>query len=513
MGVESLNSHFTGGKSKIYLFIILFFALFLRVATLNNHGVWIDETWVVTTPTFHYDTNDIYPKFFEYPQVKNLPDKYINVLKKIYDLGPTTQICFMLASDMHPPFYYIISYYWTRLFGESIYGIRSLSIVIGLFSVLVIFYGCRPLLGEKIALLSSWFMAISPMFIHYNQLARNFSLVSLLVMLSFYLLSKLYKSFKWKFAILYGVTLFLSIFTHYYAIFFVISQAAIISLLEFKGNKKFFRWILIYLIVAVCYMPWLPALYVQFFLRNPTTQSGLVSFSLTTLLNQFYSIGFFPSITEKYVSSFSVNCLKLLNFFTITCILLYVFIKTTKKTKKYFIIVVLWAAVPIFLVACISFFKPLYSVKSLLPVLPAVAILFAIGLTQIRNKKIFYLLVCFMSVTMVASQFFWPTYPGIESTEDTRGAVAFVSKLMQKSDIAVVQPGFYRDGLWYYMKRNYIEIYNDLELSKQISERHNSVWLFRYWDNGKPCPTIHGAKPETKFSFFGVSVYFWISNC
>ena len=511
MGMEAMNSIFFRVNSKVYVYVILFIALFLRIVTLDNHGVWCDETWVVTTPTFHYDSESIYPKFFEYPQVKNLPENYRNILKMIYNIGPVTQICFMVASDMHPPFYYIISYYWTRLFGESLYAIRSLPVVIGLISILALYMLVCPPLGEEVALISSGFLAISPMFIHFNQLARNFSLMTLLVILSFMLLFKLYKSFERKFAVLYGIALFLSIFTHYYAIFFVLTQVLIILMLEFRGEKHFLRWVLIFTTVAVCYLPWLPVLYIQMFLRDPTAQSGLISCSVDTLLKQFYSVGFCPSLTDKFVPSFWVQRLEILNICCIGTVLVFGYVKLKPDFKPYFKVICLWAFLPIFLCCCISIIKPLYSIKSLLPVLPAFAILIAMSLVQIKNIKSRYVVIGFGALLIILVQLIWPTYPGIESTEDTRGAVRQLKSSIRESDLVAVQPAFFIDNLWYYLKRDYIGIRTESDF-EQIPEAHPNIWLFRFWDKHKSLPIIRGKFPEKKFNFFGVSVYFWENN-
>lgn len=505
MGMEKLTN---STKNLFLLGLVLLIALGMRLVTVNNHGVWIDETWVVTTPNFHYDSNDIYPKFFEYPQVKNLPENYRNILKMIYNIGPITQICFMVASDMHPPFYYILSYYWTRIFGESLYAIRALPIIIGLITILIVYLAIRPIFGEEVAFISSMFLSISPMFIHFNQLARNFSLMTLLVVLSFILLHQLYRSFKVKFAVLYGVTLFLAIWTHYYAIFFIITQGLIILLVEVRGEKHFLRWVLIFTGVTVCYIPWLPVLYIQMFLRDPTKQSHLIPCSFSTLLNQFYAVGLCPSLSERFISSSQFRYLELLNTCFIISLFVLGYIRLKSYSKLYFKIVGLWALLPIFLCCFISVIKPLYSIKSLLPVVPAFAILIAISLVQINNKKMRYFIMCVISLFIVSIQLIWPTYPGIESTEDTRGAVRQLKNSIKDSDLVAVQPAFLIDGLWYYCKRNYSGIQDDSDLA-HIPATHRNIWLFRYWDKDKPMPVLHGRFPDERFNFFGVSVYYW----
>ena len=107
---------------------------------------------------------------------------------------------------------------------------------------------------------------------------------------------------------------------------------------------------------------------------------------------------------------------------------------------------------------------------------------------------------------MLVSQLIWPTYPGIESTEDTRGAVSQLKSSISSEDNVVVQPGFYRDGLWYYLRRDYLFLDEEETIS---IPRDKNIWLFRYWDKNKEIPEIGLEKPNSIYRFFGVTVYLW----
>ncbi len=488
---------------------IISIALFLRLATINNHGVWIDETWVVTTPTFHYGTDNIYPKFFEYPQVKSLPHNYQSIIKRIYNLGPITQICFMVASDMHPPFFYMVSYYWTRIFGESLYAIRSLSIIFNLISIVMLYMLVQPKLGNGTALISSGVLACSPMFVHYSQMARNYSLMVLLVIVSFYLLDRLLRRFTWPLIFSYSLTIYLAILTHYYSIFFVLAQIFLVLNHELKNNKLLWRWVFVYLIVATCYIPWLPALYIQFVMRNPTEQSMLAPFSFKTVLDQFYALGFWPSLTELYIPKVTTMFLKICNVIILLYLITYGLVKSRIKGSEDLTMFIIWGVVPILLGSIVALAKPLYSVKSLLPVLPAFSVLVTSGIMHISNSyHLRSLIISFLGTIMIVSQFIWPTYPGIESTEDTRGAVEQLSSHIRELDTIVVQPSFYRDGVWYYMKKDMIPINEDSEIDN-IPIIDNKIWFFRYWDKSEQTPLFHGKMPDNTYRYFGVSVYEW----
>ncbi|HOW42768.1 MAG TPA: glycosyltransferase family 39 protein [Candidatus Omnitrophota bacterium] len=486
---------------------ILLLALGIRLGTMNNHGVWIDETWVVTTPNFHLDSKDIFPKFFEYPQVKELAESKQALLKKVYNIHPVVQICFMLISDMHPPFYYIVSYFWTRHFGESLFAIRALPLLFGLLTIVCTYLIAKSLFGKKVALIAALFLAVSPMHVHFSQMARNFSLMTFLVTFSYLvLLTKLFKRFELKYAILYGISGFLALLTHYYSVFFIFTQIIMIILWEIKGKKRFLRWFVIFLLIALFYTPWLPAVYIQMFLRNPTTQSQLTSTNLNTVLSQMYAVGFIPSVTTKFFSGAVVNFLKIINLVVIVFLVFCGGNKLKAHDRMAFRWILVWCGMPIFLLSCLSLLKPLYSIKSLLPILPAFFILYAFVLARLKNKVLLsFILVCLSSI-MLISQLVWPTYPGIESTEDTRGAVAQLKSSISSEDIVAVQPGFYRDGLWYYLPRDCMLLDEDQTI---LIPRDKNIWLFRFWDRNKSIPEIEHANPDSTYKFFGVSAYLW----
>lgn len=77
----------------------------------------------------------------------------------------------------HPPAYYILLYYWTIL-GESEFVLRSMSAVIGIMTVPLIFGLGRTMGTTAIGLLAAFIFAISPFQIKYGQEARMYALLT-----------------------------------------------------------------------------------------------------------------------------------------------------------------------------------------------------------------------------------------------------------------------------------------------------------------------------------------------
>jgi mannosyltransferase len=506
---KNISFHELPGKFIWLLGVILLLAGFLRLYTVNNHGVWIDETWVVTTPNFHYGSDDIFPKFFDYPQVKALPEKYQALARQIYHLHPICQIAFMLVSDVHPPFYYVTSYYWTRLFGESLYSIRSLPMLYGLISIVILALLVRKLLGEPIALLSALFLALSPTHVHLNQQARSYSLMGMLVIASFYFFYPLLKeSFKWKYVAGYSLAILLAMLTHYYAVFFVISQLLLAFFYEIRGGRRILRWLAIYAVVAFCYLPWLPAQAIQMFIHRsaPPPPEMLSTFSFSLWLKQLYFVGPIPSLTVRFFSQTFFDGLLLINMVILTSIIILGIWRTKKEERARLNYFLIWAILPVLWATLLALLKPLYAVKSLFPVLPAFAVLMVWGIMKLPSmcRKIMLTL---LFVAMVLSQLLYSTYPGIEATEDTRGCIEKVGNLIRETDVVVVEPGFYRDGLWYYLKRDYVM--RDRGSSLEDLSKSGRVWLFKYGKKEEKLPCLHDKTPGDFYRFYNISVFMW----
>ncbi len=109
-------------------------------------------------------------------------------------------------------------------------------------------------------------------------------------------------------------------------------------------------------------------------------------------------------------------------------------IRKIKNLKKEYILLVLWAAVPLLLAFLISFFIPVLSYFRMVFILPAFYLLLAFGFLQLP-KHIFRTgaaLAIFLSLTFLGIYYTTPKF----QREDWRGAVVFVeSKIKPSSQV------------------------------------------------------------------------------
>ncbi len=90
------------------------------------------------------------------------------------------EIAARTAWDIHPPFYYWLLNAWMRVFGQDEVAVRSLSAVIGVLLVAVVYRLGSRLFNVHVGLLAAIFAAVSPFQVYYAQEARMYALLALL---------------------------------------------------------------------------------------------------------------------------------------------------------------------------------------------------------------------------------------------------------------------------------------------------------------------------------------------
>lgn len=85
-------------------------------------------------------------------------------------------------SERTPPFYYVVAWIWSRVFGTGEVGLRSLSAVFGTLTVLLAYVIARPIAGERAGLIAASLTAVSPILVWYSQEARSYELLVFFVL-------------------------------------------------------------------------------------------------------------------------------------------------------------------------------------------------------------------------------------------------------------------------------------------------------------------------------------------
>jgi uncharacterized membrane protein len=179
-------------KQYVSLGFILSLGIGLRLLRLGHQGLFLDEawSWVVTNLSF----------------------------KGIAELS---------FRDPHPPLYYFLLKLWTAFIPSTEAGLRALSVVFSIFSMVTIVVFVYRKWNARAATYAGWFVALSSFDLYYAQEARMYTLLGLLWLLSYLALLQALEGFAYCY-ILWGLIGIAMAWTHFYGLLVVGSQLVFI---------------------------------------------------------------------------------------------------------------------------------------------------------------------------------------------------------------------------------------------------------------------------------------------
>jgi 4-amino-4-deoxy-L-arabinose transferase-like glycosyltransferase len=197
------------------------------------------------------------------------------------------------ASDVHPPLYYLLLHGWVNLSGDSDFSVRFLSVVFGAGAlVMTYFLGCA-LFDKGVGAISALLFSVSAFELQVSQNARMYSLMALLVCASMYFFIRYIRQRGLTASIGYVLTTTLLLYTHVYALFFVLAQNVFlitIVLIESREIRpRFVSWFAMQGLVLLLFAPWVYALSHQVLRVEQGAVTGAVAPTLINFIFTFYS--------------------------------------------------------------------------------------------------------------------------------------------------------------------------------------------------------------------------------
>jgi len=128
------------------------------------------------------------------------------------------------ADTGNPPFYFILLRFWFVIFGWSEESGTMLSVLLGTFSILTVYFMVKPFLGRKAALCAALFVAFSGFSIGYSQEMRAYILLMALAPLISLILFNFIKKPSLKNLLLYILVSIMIVNTHIYGILYVMAN-------------------------------------------------------------------------------------------------------------------------------------------------------------------------------------------------------------------------------------------------------------------------------------------------
>ncbi|MEH2319511.1 glycosyltransferase family 39 protein [Nostoc sp.] len=251
------------------------------------------------------------------------------------------------AGDKYQPLYYLVLFYWRSAFGDSEFAIRSLSALLGVGSVIAIFFTSLRVYGKTHALWSSMILAVSSFSVFYSQDARPYALLIFIASLQIYFFSYSMaedKSNKILPQLLFGIFTAIGTFSSILTIIFSFALS-LSHIIVYRNLKEWIKW-------------WIPAVIfssgmIWFYLSSPAasdptattvTRTGLpiVQNIMFVIYGTLVGTSYGPPLEQlrdanriKILLDYWPHFLIFINVITVIFIALVKSLLTQRKTKRY----------------------------------------------------------------------------------------------------------------------------------------------------------------------------------
>ena len=379
------------------------------------------------------------------------------------------------STGIHPPLYFILIRMWILIFGDSEVALRSFSAIFSVISIPFIYAFTKSIFDPATAVISSLLFALSPFQLYYSQEARMYPLLTFFFILSLYLLNRWtcgeFRSEKRILAILSTVNV-LSLYTHIYSIFYILSQNIFVFLTKFRERETLKRWIICQLIVAICFLPWV---YVIVKNRTPEVYQGKQTLSLTVIKNSFLEVnlGYVRSIFARG------NLLDYIFFFFL--ILLIIGLFPPYRDKKGFLLTCLYIFLPFLLLIVASLEKSFFSARYLSPFIIGYFILLARGIRRLRFYPLVSLIL--LIIVVIDSYAIYNYYHRLDFiSQPWRRLVEYIhSKASDKDIVLITAPQMYRPFTYYSREKlpySTIDAFGNVSVDVyRATYSYNRVWF------------------------------------
>lgn len=245
---------------KALIIILLILGIFFRFVNLDRKVYWHDEAYT-SMRAAGYTRHEIDEEIFQNRIIKASELQKFQQIKPKSSSEDTVE---SLATEdpQHPPFYFLIARLWMQQFGSSITVSRTLPAIISLISLPLIYFLALELFQSQLtALLSTVFLALSPFDLLFAQTARQYSMLTICVIASSFLVLKASRFSTWTNWIIYIIICTIGLCTHPFFALTLIAHAVFIIAYRLSLKRKRQRILLKYLVsigsIILLYSPWI----------------------------------------------------------------------------------------------------------------------------------------------------------------------------------------------------------------------------------------------------------------
>ncbi len=296
--------------------------------------------------------------------------------------------------DNHPPLYFLLLWVAVRLFGESEFALRFVSLSFAVLLVPLLYLTGKRLVDERTGIAAAALGAISPMALWYAQEVRMYAMLAALSLLSIYCLVRAFfpkderaaPRHRWLWIVAYVATAISLVLTHYLSALLVVFELAALCWILLRRSASQRTIVLAIVLVAVGLVPLL--VYGWGIRPAQDTVPGFAFVPLWMLLRDLlnsFSLGLSVDVGNWYV------LLADLLFLLIAGIGIVALVRPAAPRRWHGAgwLLAGYLLVPVVLIYLLSFVMPAYMTsRHLIFVLPAFSLLVAVGLTRWRGRSL-----------------------------------------------------------------------------------------------------------------------------
>ena len=288
-----------------------------------------------------------------------------------------------VASDPNMALYYVILWPWARL-GDSAVTLRSLSIIPAVATLPVVYALGHRLFDRRVGLIAVGLLSVNAYHIAYSQTARGYSLAVLLITLSSWFFARGIENRSWPDWAGYVLTSVLAIYSHLFSAFALLGQWGSLALFPVR-HIPWKRLVVSGVLIASLSVPFLVLM-----VTRPQYQAEQLTWhlqgNLKDVIGLFYDLtGGADTRTALLRAPFGAYLLVCL-IATADAAKLWASGKGSRE-GWYYGLLLGWLWIPILITTAIGLaVKPVFIRRYLLVCQPALVLLAAAGLSQIRPR-------------------------------------------------------------------------------------------------------------------------------
>lgn len=374
-------------------------------------------------------------------------------------------------TDPNMSLYYFLLHFWVRISGEGAAAVRSLSLVFGVLALPAIYLVGERLFGRWAGVVAAALLAVNAYFVIYEQDARAYTLVTLLVILSSYLFLRLIDRSSWGGHIAYVIVSALAVYSHLFAVFVLLVHAGTLICLR-RREVLSSAWVATAAALAVLCTPLLV------FVMH--AGSGSIAWLPSPTFASVH--GLFTSWT----GGSHVGLALLVGLGALALV------PGERPWRARF--AAAWFLVPIVLSLVISTVKTIFGYPYVIVSLPGLLLLAAAGAVRLPRRA--------LAVAAVAAVVALPM-PGLRHwynhswMEDWRGATEFAFARARPGDALAVVPSTARSPVDYYARRWGKSIPPDIAPAGHVVFRlHGRLWLLLDAPSSEDDPSVRALVRE-----------------